>query len=139
MRELSILEKVLLFAGSLVSVGGVCWLLYYRHKPAGLLEPTGQWCAFVSLLGLLIFCYAMRFAGVARKSNWSPQRCQWIPATPFFMLIALFAVKSSMRAAIPVLISSGILTGILCRRLAYPDLRAEEAYRDKGQLHVFPK
>jgi len=117
----------------------VCWLLYYRHKPAGSLEATGQWCAFVSLLGLFVFCTAISYADKARNANWSPQRCQWLPACLFFQLVALFGIKSSIWAAVPVLIATGIFTGILCRRLAYPDLRAEETYRAKQELRIFSK
>ncbi len=139
MRELSTSEKVLLFVGSLASVGGVCWLLYDRHKPVGILEARGQFCASMSVLGLFVFCTAISYADKARKANWSPQRCQWLPACLFFQLIALFGAKSSIWAAVPVLIATGIVTGLLCRRLAYPDLRAEEAYRAKQELHIFSK
>ncbi len=139
MRKLTITERALLFAGSLASLGGLSWLLYERHKPVGLLEATGQLCAFMSVLGLFVFCTALNYADKARKANWSPQRCQLLPACLFFQIIALFGAKSSIWAAVPMLISSGILTGLLCRRLAYPDLRAEEAYRAKQELHIFSK
>lgn len=139
MRELSTTEKLLLFGGYLASLGAISWLLYYRHEPAGFLEATGQSCALVSILGLFVFCSSASFADKARKANWSPQRCQWFPMFVFILSIALFAIKSSMWAAVPLLFSSGVLVGILCRRLVYPDLRAEELYRDKQRLHLASK
>ena len=139
MRELSTTEKLILFAGYVASLGAVSWLLYYRHKPESFVEAIGQLCALTSVLGLLGFCSAAGFADKARRAHWSPQKCQWFPMFVFVLSIAIFAIQSSMWAAVPLLFSTGVLVGILCRRLVYPDLDAEESYRAKQELHILSK
>jgi len=139
MRETSTTEKLLLFAGSVVSLGGVGWLLYSRHKLVGIVENIGQFCALLSVLGLFIFCMAFLFAGAARRGKWSPQKSQWLATVPFIPLIAIFAFMPSMRAAAPLLVSSGLLAGFLCRKFAYAEPDAEDAYRAKQELHILPK
>jgi len=139
MREISTTEKLLLFSASIVSVGGVGWLLYSRHRLAGIVEGTGQFCALLSALGLFIFCMAFLIAGAARRGKWSPQKSQWLATIPFIPLIAIFEFMPSMRAASPLLVSSAFLAGILCRRFAYADPDAEEAYRAKQELHIFSR
>src|SRR5271154_937486 len=118
MRETSTTEKLLLFFGSIVSLGGVGWLLYSRHKLAGIVEGIGELCALLSVLGLFIFCMAFLVAVAARRGKWSPQKSQWLGTIPFIPLIAIFAFMPSMREASPLLISSAILAGILCRKFA---------------------
>jgi hypothetical protein len=139
MREPSTTDKLLLFAGTIISFGGVGWLLYSRHKPAGIVEAIGEFCALLSVLGLFIFCIAFLVAGLARKGKWSPQKSQCLAAIPFIPLIAIFAFMPSMRAAVPLLFSSGIGAGILCRKFAYADSQAEEAYRAEQELHILSK
>jgi hypothetical protein len=139
MRETSTTEKLLLFSGSIVSLGGVGWLLYSRHRLAGIVEGVGQFCALLSALGLFIFCMAVLFAGLARQGKWSPQKSQCPATIPFIPLIGIIAFVPSMREAAPLLVSSAILAGILCRKFAYADPNAEDAYRAKQALHIFSK
>jgi hypothetical protein len=139
MQEIPTTEKLLLFSASIVSLGGAGWLLYSRHQLAGIVEGVGQLCALLSALGLFIFCMAFLVAGAARRGKWSPQKSQWLATIPFIPLIAIFAFLPSMRAAAPLLVSSGLLAGILCRKFAYSDPDAEDAYRAKQELHILPK
>ena len=139
MREISTTEKLLLISGSIVSLAGVGWLLYSRHKLTGIVENLGQFCALLSVLGLFIFCVAVLVAGLARKGKWSPQKSQTLGAIAFVPLIALVASMPSVRATAPLLVSSAILTGILCRKFAYADPNAEDDYLAKQELHIFSR
>jgi hypothetical protein len=140
MREPTRSESFFLGAGNAISLCGIVWFVFSAPRSLGLLPGMGQWCALMSVLALFVFCTGVRFAVAAQKQKWSPQQCQWRPTLFIGVPLAFCAIKHSMMwVTAPLLISVGILVGILCRRFVYPDLRAEESFQEGQELHVFRK
>jgi hypothetical protein len=137
MAEPSLSRKILVPTGYFLSLWGFCWLCVSMLPiPVGLLRITGYFSAALSVLAVNIFCWASTVAYVARRRNWSPKLCQVsglsysLVGLLMYSLLALFQVDHRFWTVSMVLLNSGTLAGLICRRIAYPDLTDEQFYHD---------
>jgi hypothetical protein len=140
MEKVSATRKALVVTGLILSFFGLCWLLSLSVRPDGFVSRLGFVSAVLSVLGGLICCWAMTFAYFAQKLGWSPRTCSFAGLV-FLIPAGYFWVSNDPRSMsiCALLLGPASLTGVACRRLAYPLLSDEEFSAPQPPPTLFPK
>jgi hypothetical protein len=112
-----------------VSLLALWWLLSFPERSRDLLPRLGFCCAFISVAGMLTFCWASCVAYVARERNWSPlfTTCVgWLSLFPVVFIVIVSSGRTWFWGKTGILAALVTCTGTACRRMAFPDLTDEE-------------
>jgi len=131
MKERAFGEKVAILLGVIGPAAGFVWLVALPEKPSlsQIIPRLGLIAAIFSCLWLTTLCWAACFAYVSRKRNWSPRGCV-LAGVPFVVAGALFFFlgdSQSFYVAGSLLCLQSLFATNIARRLAFPDLTAEQA------------
>jgi hypothetical protein len=139
MQEPPFSRKVQVVAGFFVSFAGLFWLLSLPYKPHEILPRLGFVAAMICAGGSLMFFCAASFAYAIRKRKWSPRSCRWAGLLFAVPAALLMFTSGQFFSASGLLLCMMVLTGPVCRRLAFPELTDEQAYAPEPPLSLFPK
>ena len=141
MKEPSLTTKILVVAGLLFSTSAVAWLALMPVNLPMVLDRFGFISAFFCAAVTLMFCWGASAAYVARKLNWSPRACYMLGACFFGIpgLACAFFGDPPFSSRGTVLLCLSTFAGIVCRKLAYPELTDDQATAPPPPLTLFPK
>jgi hypothetical protein len=142
MSEPTIWKKLGVAAGLLLSFSALAWLLWSPTRPPEILPRVGFVSALFCSLGVLVFCWALVLAHVARGRNWSPKKCHLSGVSILAAVLGLSFFASSWSrnfGAVALVVQLPMITGYLCRKLTYPQLTEEEAHAPEPPLTLFPR
>lgn len=129
MGKISLSRKIEVVAGLLISSSGFFWLAFFAVRPHEILARIGFVSAVLCAQGSLMFFWAACFAYFVRRWTWSPRACVWAGifiAIPGVLLIIIDRPHSM--AVGTLLVSQAALTGLICKKLAYPSLTDEQGF-----------
>jgi len=141
MKEPSPGVKIGVVAGFFVSAFALTWLALIPVNLPSVVDRLGFFCAYCCAAGGVMFCWGAIAAYVARKHNWSPVACFAVGASLFAIPGLAWPIFHSQPFAGRgiILLSMANFAGIVCRRLAYPELSDEQATAPPPPLTLFPK
>jgi len=142
MKEPSITRKIAVVGSIFISFLALLWLLSLSEKPPEIFARLGFVSAALCAFASLIFSWAALLAYVARRGHWSPRACYLagISIVAVLLVIVYFDDAHAKSAGIAVIAPFlPLVTGYLCRKLAYPELSDEDASAPEPPLSLFPK
>jgi hypothetical protein len=131
--------KLSVSVGFFMSGGALYWLVTSPPRPHELLFRIGYVSAVFCVLAVLSFCWAAFVADLALQRGWSPRTCIKAGGPLCILVIVWGFVDSRFWLVAPLVGLINLLTGFFARRIAYPDLTAEEAAAPEPPLSLFQK
>ena len=122
-----------------MSAGALYWLVASPPRPRELLFRIGYVSAVFCVLAVLSFCWAAFVADLALQRGWSPRTCIKAGGPLCILVIVWGFVDSRFWLVAPLVGLINLLAGFFARRIAYPDLTAEEAAAPEPPLSLFQK
>ena len=126
-------------AGLCVSFCATFSLLSFISYTSGVMNRLGLLCAFVCAFGLLLYFWAAGSAYVIYKLGWSDRACRyvgWAFLVPGSVLFLSHGRAISITNFLTVQI---VLSSLICRRIAFPELSDEQALAPEPLPTMFPK
>jgi hypothetical protein len=139
MKKSSLGVKLSVSVGFFMSGGALYWLVTSPPRPHELLFRIGYVSAVFCVLAVLSFCWAAFVADLALQRGWSPRTCIKAGGPLCILVIVWGFVDSRFWLVAPLVGLINLLTGFFARRIAYPDLTAEEAAAPEPPLSLFQK
>ena len=139
MKEPSIGTKLVVASGFFMSAGALYWLVASPPRPHELLFRIGYVSAVFCVLAVLSFCWAAFVADLALQRGWSSRTCIKAGGPLCILVIVWGFVDSRFWLVAPLVGLINLLAGFFARRIAYPDLTAEEAAAPEPPLSLFQK
>lgn len=136
MTEPSLNNTISLVAGFWISLSALLWLLTLPAPHDGLPRigfVSALYCAGIALA----FCSAAALAFVMRKRRWPARTCT-LAGVLFGVAGFLFMWKLGWPLG-PMFTSWGLIASYIARKLAYPELTAEQVFAPEPPLTLFPK
>ncbi|MGC2333710.1 MAG: hypothetical protein WA581_19820 [Candidatus Acidiferrales bacterium] len=128
----SITPRILVAVGTCVSFAAAFWLLSFTARPADTVP------ALICAFAVLVVCWAALLSDVARARHWSPRTRHLAGLSIAAPLVALFLFIAPPRSGVFDLVCMvPVITGFLCRKMAYPQLTEEEATAPEPPLSLF--
>jgi hypothetical protein len=126
-------------AGVCVSFGALFWLLSVHAGTLEAGDSLGLICAIFCADAALSFCWALGFAYIVRKQNWSYRACRYAGVCLLVPGSLLFLKHGRAISTANFLLLQIALTSYICRRIAFPEISDEEAAALEPPPTMFPK
>lgn len=126
-------------AGLCVSFAATFWLLSVISETTGTMNRAGLLSAFVCTFGLLVFFWAECSAYVIHKRGWSFRACRYVGLVFLLPGSVLFLTHGRPLSIANFLTIQILLSGYICRRIAFPELSDEDAAAPDPLPTMFPK
>lgn len=126
-------------AGLCISFWASFWLLSFISYTHGVMNRIGLLCAFLCSFGLVVFFWAAGSAYVINKLGWSYGACRYAGVAFLLPGSVLFFSHVSALSIANFLTVQIVLSGYICRRMAFPEISDEEAAALEPPPTMFPK
>jgi hypothetical protein len=130
---------ILALVGIAVSFSGLDWLLFVRSRSYDVLSRLGVAAALLCCLSVLVIAWAVPCASLARRRKWSPRTSYTFGALSFLIPAALLMYLAGPERFAAIMVAPMVFCGVLCRRIAYPELTDEEATAPEPPLSLLMK
>lgn len=127
------LENAGIFKSSLFFIAGLLLFLWALHLPSAQPGPGIRLSEAGALFGslmVLLSSWAALLAQMGKRRKWTPNTCYRAGAFSLIasgVFVGVLSHGSLFSGWVNFLALGGILTGDLCRRLAYPEFENSEA------------
>ena len=138
MKKLSVSGTILVVLGLVASFGSLLWLLSFQPHSWQILAKLGLLSAIFCSLGMMVLCWGASVALLASWRNWSPRTCYLAGAFSLVLPAAFLMLLGGPRFS-ALLVAPLPLAGLVCRKLAYPELTDEQARALEPPLSLFPR
>jgi hypothetical protein len=114
-------------------------LLSILTRTSGVMNRVGLLCAFFCTFGLLLFFWAAGSAYVIHMRGWSYRACRYVGfafllpgSVLFFSHVHALSIANFLTVQI-------VLSGYICRRIAFPEISDEQVFGPEPLPTMFPK
>lgn len=114
-------------------------LLSVLTHTSGVLNRSGLLCAFLCSFGLLVFFWTAGSAYVIRKAGWTYRACRYVGFAFLLPGSALFWSHAHPLSVANFLTVQVVLSGYVCRKIAFPEISDDEAVALELPPTMFPK
>jgi hypothetical protein len=139
MKTLSTVRVIGVAAGLCASFAATFWLLSVISETSGIMNRVGLLSAFLCTFGLLMFFWAAGSAYVIHMRGWSYRACRYVGfafllpgSVLFFSHVHALSIANFLTVQI-------VLSGYICRKIAFPEISDEEAAALEPPPTMFPK
>jgi phage shock protein PspC (stress-responsive transcriptional regulator) len=139
MRTPSTRRVIGVAAGLCVSFCATFSLLSFIRYTPGVMNRVGLLCAFACSIGLLVFFWAAGSAHVIHRMGWSYRSCRYVGFAFLLPGSALFLSHGRALTIANFLTVQIVLSGYICRRIAFPEISDEQAAGPEPLPTMFPK
>jgi hypothetical protein len=139
MKAPSIGRVIGVAVGLCISFWATFSLLPFISQADGAMNRVGLVCAFVCTFGLLVFFWAAGCAYVIHKLGWSYRACRYVGFAFLVPGSLLFLSHGRALSIANFLTFQIVLSGYICRRIAFPEISDEQAVAPEPLPTMFPK
>jgi|HubBroStandDraft_6_1064221.scaffolds.fasta_scaffold982662_2 hypothetical protein len=126
-------------AGLCISFWASFSLLSILTHTSDVMNRSGLLCAFLCSFGLVVFFWAAGSAYVIHNLGWSYRACRYIGFAFLVPGSALFFSHAHALSVANFLTVQIVLSGYVCRKIAFPEISDEQAAALEPLPTMFPK
>jgi hypothetical protein len=105
----------------------------------GFMDRVGVFCTHICSAGALLFLWAAGSAYVIHKMSWSYRACRYVGWAFLVPGSLLFLSHGRLLSIANFLTVQIVLSGFICRRIAFPEISDEKAFAPAPLPTMFPK
>jgi len=139
MRAPSVSRMIGVAIGLCISFWATFSLLSFIPHILGVMNRVGVLCAYVCSAGALLFFWAAGFAYVIHKMSWSYRACRYVGWAFLVPGSLLFLSHGRPLSIVNFLTVQNVLSGFICRRIAFSEISDEKAFAPEPLPTMFPK
>jgi hypothetical protein len=139
MRAPTVGRMIGVAVGLCISFWATFSLLSFIPHIFGVMNRTGVLCAYLCSFGMLVFFWAAGSAYVIQKMGWSYRACRYVGFAFLLPGSGLFLSHGRAISIVNFLTLQILFSGLICRKIAFPEMSDEEAMGPEPLPTMFPK